>query len=195
MTALRFVAVLVLSWITTASCAADAFTARTLMEALARNKTSQADFVEKKYLAALNQPVESSGQLVYVAPARLEKRTVKPRAETLIVDGDVLTVERAGTKRSISLASYPEVAAFIESLRATLGGDLDTLTRSYKVVVDGSAAKWRLSLLPSDPKIAALVSRVTVDGRDALIDTIEVLQADGSRSVTTVVPGTGPDAR
>jgi outer membrane lipoprotein-sorting protein len=170
------------------SFAADAFTARSLMETLARNRTSQADFVEKKYLAALNQPIESSGQLVYVAPTRLEKRTVKPRPETLIVDGDVLTIERAGTKRSISLASYPEVSAFVESLRATLGGDLDTLMRSYKVVVDGSPAKWRLSLLPSDPKIAALVNRVTVDGRDGVIDTIEVLQADGSRSVTTVVP-------
>ena len=121
-------------------------------------------------------------------PSRLEKRTVKPKPEVLIVDGDTLTVERNGTRRSISLASFPEAAAFTDSIRATLAGDLDALTRSYKVVLDGDSRRWRLSLLPSDPKIAAVVSRVTVDGHDALIDTIEVLQADGSRSVTSVSP-------
>ncbi len=168
--------------------AAGAFAARRRMQSRSQNRASRADFVEKKYLASLNRPVEASGELVYVAPSRLEKRTVKPKPEVLIVDGDTLTVERNGTRRSISLASFPEVAAFTDSIRATLAGDLDALTRSYKVVLDGEPRRWRLSLLPSDPKIAAIVSRVTVDGHDALIDTIEVLQADGSRSVTSVTP-------
>ena len=168
--------------------AADPLDAKTLMRTLAQTRASRADFVERKYLAALNQPLESSGQLVYQAPARLERRTVKPKPEVLIVDGDTLTVERGGTRRSISLASYPEVAAFTESIRATLAGDLDALSRSYRVVVDGSPSRWRLTLLPSDAKIAALVSRVTLEGHDAAIDTIEVLQADGSRSVTTITP-------
>ena len=178
----------------TVSIAADAFTAATLMQTLAANKASRADFVEKKYLASLNQPIESSGELVYVAPSRLERRTVKPKAEALIVDGDTLTIERNGTRRSISLSSYPEVAAFTESIRATLAGDLATLNRSYRVVLDGQSRQWRLTLLPSDPKIAALVSRVTIDGRDAIVTSIEVLQADGSRSVTTIVPASPVDA-
>ncbi len=185
----------VLALLSTQVLAAEPFTSKTLMAALAQNKASQVDFVEKKYLASLSQPVESSGQLLYTAPSRLEKRTVKPRPEVLIIDGDTLSVERNGTRRSISLSSYPEVAAFTESLRGTLSGNLDALSRSYKVVLDGKPAQWRLTLLPSDQKIAALVSRVTVDGHDALIDTIEVLQADGSRSITAVVPKTGPDAR
>ncbi len=169
------------------------FTARQLMQTLAANKASRADFVEKKYLASLDRPLESSGELVYVAPSRLEKRTIKPKPEVLIVDGDTLTIERNGTKRSISLASFPEVSAFTESIRATLAGDLDALTRDYRVEVDGSAAQWRLTLLPSDPKIAALVSRVTVTGHDNRVDAIEVLQADGNRSVTTITPTTAPN--
>ena len=168
--------------------AADVFTARSLMQTLSQNRASRADFVEKKYLASLNQPVVASGELVYAAPARLEKRTVKPKPEVLIVDGDTLTVERGGSRRSISLSSYPEVAAFTDSIRSTLAGDLAALSRSYRVEVDGQPKQWRLTLLPSDPKIATLVSRVTLTGHDALVDTIEVLQADGSRSVTSVVP-------
>ena len=168
--------------------AADAFTAATLMRTLAQNRASRADFVDRKYLASLDRPLESSGELVYVAPSRLEKRTVKPKPEVLIVDGDTLTIERNGTTRSISLASYPEVAAFTDSIRSTLAGDLEALSRDYRVVVDGQPKHWRLSLLPSNPRLAALVSRVTIDGHDALVDTIEILQADGSRSVTTIVP-------
>lgn len=168
--------------------AADAFTAATLMRTLAQNRASRADFVDRKYLASLDRPLESSGELVYVAPSRLERRTVKPKPEVLIVDGDTLTIERNGTTRSISLASYPEVAAFTDSIRSTLAGNLDALSRDYRVVVDGQPKRWRLSLLPSNPRLATLVSRVTIDGHDAVVDTIEVLQADGSRSVTTIVP-------
>ncbi len=167
---------------------AEPFDAQQLMRTLAANKASRADFVEKKYLASLDRPLESSGELVYVAPSRLEKRTVKPKPEVLIIDGDTLTIERNGTRRSISLASFPEVSAFTESMRATLAGDFDALSRNYRVQADGSPAQWRLTLLPSDPKIAALVSRVTVTGRDQRVDAIEVLQADGNRSVTTITP-------
>ena len=174
-----------------AAYATEPFTAKQLMQSLSENKASRADFVEKKYLAALDRPLESSGELIYVAPARLEKRTIKPKPELLIVDGGTLTIVRNGARRSIALASFPEVAVFTQSIRATLAGDLETLSRDYRVEVDGSAALWRLTLLPSDPKIAALVSRVTVTGRDKRIDAIEVLQADGNRSVTTITPKGG----
>ena len=40
-------------------------------------------------------PVESYGEeLIYDAPNRLEKRTIEPRAETLVVDGETVTVQR-----------------------------------------------------------------------------------------------------
>lgn len=176
-----------------ASWAAETFTANALMQTLAASKGSRADFVEKKYLASVDRPIESSGELVYVAPSRFEKRTVKPKPEVMVVDGGTLSIERNGTRRSIALSSFPEVSAFTESIRATLAGDLDALQRSYRVQLDGSASQWRLTLLPSDPKIAALVSRVTVEGRDTRLESIEVLQADGNRSVTTITPkGSGP---
>jgi outer membrane lipoprotein-sorting protein len=172
---------------------ADPSTVEDLMRGFASIKSSRADFVEKKYLNTLTQPLESSGELVYVAPSHLERRTVKPKPEVLIVDGDTLTIERAGTKRSISLASFPEVSAFTDSIRETLAGDLAALKRNYRVEFDGTNQPWRLTLLPSDPKVAALVSRVTLTGRDRHIESIEILQADGNRSVAALAPR--PDVR
>jgi outer membrane lipoprotein-sorting protein len=168
--------------------AADPLTPQQLLQTFAATKAVRADFVERKYLASLDRPIESSGELIYTAPSRLERRTFKPKPETMIVDGDTLSLERAGTRRSISLSSYPEVAAFTDSIRATLAGDHATLARDYRLAVDGTQAQWRLTLLPSDQKIAALVSRITITGRENRIDTLEVLQADGNRSVTTIAP-------
>jgi len=193
MNALRAIVVgfVALALAASTAIAADAFTVRQLMPMLAANKASRVAFVEKKYLSSLDRPLESSGTLSYTAPSRLEKQTTQPTPETLIVDGNTLTVNRNGSRHTLSLASYPEVAAFTDSIRATLAGDLDRLSRDYKVVLDGSRAQWRLTLLPSDPKIATLVSRVTIDGRDDRIASFEVLQASGDRSVTTIV---GPEA-
>jgi outer membrane lipoprotein-sorting protein len=175
--------------------AADSITAQQLLQMLAKNRASQADFVDRKYLSSLDRPLESSGELIYTAPSRLEKRTTKPKPETMIVDGDTLSIERNGTRRSISLSSYPEVAAFTESIRATLAGDLTALSRDYRVTVDGTQSQWRLTLLPSDQKIAAFVSRITINGRDDRMESFEVLQADGNRSVTTITPRAPSDKR
>ena len=41
-------------------------------------------------------------------------------------------------------------------------------------------------LLPSDPDLAQLVTRIVVEGRAARIDTIEILQADGDRSLMSL---------
>jgi outer membrane lipoprotein-sorting protein len=177
--------------LSTPAWSADAFTPAQLMQSFAANRVGRATFVERKYLSSLTRPLESSGELSYTAPARLEKRTIEPKPETLVIDGNTLSIDRDGSHRSISLASFPEVAAFTDSLRATLGGDLDRLQRDYRVILDGSRARWRLTLLPSDPKIATLVSRVTIEGHDDRIASFETLQADGNRSVTTITAQPG----
>src|SRR6185312_17531592 len=87
-----------------------------LMQSLSKVRSSHATFVEKKYISMLDRPVESSGELLYEAPDHVEKKTVKPKPETLKLDGDVVTVERSGHKRTLQLSNYPEVASLIDSI-------------------------------------------------------------------------------
>ena len=157
-----------------------------LMAQLAANAGGRATFVEHKYLAILDAPIESRGELVYVAPARLERHTVSPRAESMVLDGDALTITREGRKHQLSLRDYPEVAAFTETIRGTLAGDRTALERNWSLSATGSAERWTLHLLPSDPKLATLISRITAEGQGADLQTIEILQADGDRSVMQI---------
>lgn len=159
-----------------------------LFDALARREPSRAAFTEKKFLALLDKPVESSGELVFTPPDRLEKRTFMPKPESVVADRDTVTLERAGKRYTLRLRENPQVAVLIESVRSTLAGDLGSLTRTYSTALDGNAAKWRLVLRPLDPSLATLVERIEIGGGGAQVRSVEIFQSDGDRSVMTIAP-------
>jgi hypothetical protein len=165
-----------------------------LMKDLAQVRAVKGRFVEKKYLSVLKTPLESSGTLRYDAPDRLEKNTLLPRPETLVLERDRLSIDSDARNehRSIALQEYPEVAAFVESVRATLAGDLDTLSRYYKATLEGRAADWKLLLTPVDAKMRGLVKRVRIAGGGNWVQSIEIEETGGDRSVMTVQRESAP---
>jgi outer membrane lipoprotein-sorting protein len=165
-----------------------AFDVGQLMNELAKHKGGKAKFVEKKTISLLDKPVVSTGEMSYIAPAYLEKRTLMPKPEILILDKDMLSIERDKQKLSINLSNQPEALAFIDSIRGTLTGNRAALEKNYGLYLSGTADKWVLTLLPSEPKIAALVLRIVVSGSKNQIRSIEYLQADGDRSLMTIEP-------
>ena len=96
--------------------ASAAFDVGQLMTDLAKNKGGKAKFTEKKYISLLDKPVVSSGEMSYTAPDRLEKRTLVPKVETLLLDKDILSIEKEKQKLSINLANQPEALAFVDSI-------------------------------------------------------------------------------
>jgi outer membrane lipoprotein-sorting protein len=157
-----------------------------LMDDLARHQGGAARFVEVKTIALLDKPVNSSGELLFTPPARLEKRTLLPKPESLVLDGDRLTIERGKQKLSVRLSEQPEALAFVDSLRGTLTGDRAALEKSYKLSLSGNEEHWTLDLLPNDQRIAAFVLRITFGGSHHRVERIQYLQADGDRSVMTI---------
>jgi outer membrane lipoprotein-sorting protein len=153
-----------------------------LMDLLAQTKSGRATFVEKKHIALLDKPVESSGELLYTAPDRLEKRTLKPKPESMLVNGGELVIERGRQKYQLQLQAYPELAAFIDSIRGTLAGDRGALERSYRLSLEGSAERWTLQLQPVDPKMQAVIQRIRISGVRNQVRGIDIAQADGDSS-------------
>lgn len=150
---------------------------------------SNARFVETREVSLLNAPLESSGTLTYRRPDFLEKRTLQPQAESLRLEGDRLTLTQAdGASRTLSVSSMPEIQTYVESIRATLRGDVPTIMRFYEVALEGTAQDWRMQLTPRADEARAAVQRIVIAGREAVIRRIEILQADGDRSVMTIQP-------
>jgi hypothetical protein len=84
----------------------------------------------------------------------------------------------------VSIASQPALGAFLESIRATLRGDLAALRRHYRVELEGAPAGWTLVLLPSDPGMAELVTVIRIGGVGGQLTGMEVLETGGDRVVT-----------
>jgi hypothetical protein len=157
-----------------------------VMQSLAARRHGEVSFVEQQFLSLLKRPIESSGELLYDAPGRLEKRTLEPRPESLLVEGDVLTVKRGNRSHVLDLKAYPQILPFVTSIRATLAGDLSGLEQVFRLDFLGSAARWTLVLAPRDARLAKTVSEIRIDGaRDALLK-VEIRQTDGDRSLMTL---------
>ena len=165
-----------------------AFNVNELFASLAKERPARATFHEKKYLSLLDKPVESSGELLFTPPHTLEKRTLKPRPERVLVDRERVTLERNGRKQSVGLRENPAIAVLVESIRGTLAGDLASLTRTYSVGLDGTAERWKLVLRPLQPELASLAERIEIGGSQASVATVEVFQADGDRSLMSISP-------
>jgi len=188
---------LVLAWLCAAGGAAPVTAANTaprtamsdldaVMGLLAMREHGRVEFIEQQFLAILDHPVESSGELRYDAPDRLEKRTLLPKSERMVLAGGELTVERGGRRHMLDLHRYPQIQPFIESIRATLAGDRSALERIFHVEFTGSVERWSLTLVPLDHQLARTVKQVQIDGsRDQLLR-VEIRQADGDRSLMTL---------
>jgi outer membrane lipoprotein-sorting protein len=161
-----------------------------LMSELHGVSAVRAKFVETKYFSTLSTPLELSGTLAYRAPDHLEKRTLRPLAERLVLDGDTLVVDDGRRQKTYALERNAPLRAFVESIRATLAGDLDALKRYYDVTLTGAPGAWRLVLRPTEPSMQSLVSEIRIGGRQASVERIELFTPAGDRSLMTIFPET-----
>ena len=162
-----------------------------LMRSIAQRDHSEATFVETKHLRLLSRPLTVTGTLSYRAPDRLEKRTLSPNEEVLLVDGDQVSIEikARGIKRSAPVQRYPALWGFVESLRATLRGDLETLRRYYRIELTGEPIWWRMSLVPLDSRLSDAVEEIRIGGAGGTVRSIEILEARGDRSLIQIRAG------
>lgn len=160
-----------------------------LMQSLQQVKSASGQFVERKFMHVLNEPLVASGTLLYVAPDQVQKITVSPKWERLTLAGDRLTIEGAAGEQSrrLSLSRYPEVGAFVEGIRATLAGDLAGLRRFYDVSLAGDPWQWQLRLVPKDPKLRKLVTSIRISGGGNAIREVMTEEGDGDHSDMSIV--------
>jgi outer membrane lipoprotein carrier protein LolA len=149
-------------------------------------------YVEQDYLAVLERPLESSGELLYERPDRLEKRTLVPRPASLILEKGNLIIQNGRRKRVLTLRDYPQIAPFIESMRATLAGDRAALEQVFQMNFQGSLARWTITLVPLEKKLKNVVQLVRIEGDRGELHTVNIVHADGDHSLMTIGPSITP---
>ncbi|MBS0642040.1 MAG: hypothetical protein JSS43_19415 [Proteobacteria bacterium] len=158
-----------------------------LMAQLAAIPERHETFREEKRLAALNRPLLSEGQLIYRRPSYLEKLTILPRKEILLVQDDQLTLTGPdGSPRELSLASRPEIGVLVDAVGGTLSGDVRRLQRSYTVHPSGTLQDWQLALVPIHPRVQEMLRQIVIRGSGPAIRSVLTEQTNGDAQIMLI---------
>jgi outer membrane lipoprotein-sorting protein len=165
-----------------------------LMKLLARHPSGTARFTEQRWVHGLDQPLVASGTLTYTPPDRFERRTLLPRPESMVVEGNKVTLSRAGRSRTLELDASPEAQVAVEAVRGALTGNIVVLRKYFKVQVAGDVERWTLDLSPIDRSTSGPLLAVKLSGRRDALDTVETTLAGGDHNVMSIEPAAAASA-
>lgn len=144
-------------------------------------------FVERRHSVLFRNPPESRGTLYFKPPALLERDVVSPRRENVRIDAETVTLRTTGedgkpVERKASLATFPQLAGLVLTIRATLAGDLGTLRKMYRIALTQPPPRWRIEMEPIDEPVAGAVSAITMSGQRAEVERIQFTETTGDRT-------------
>lgn len=137
---------------------------------LAQAKGVRAQFTQTQTLAAMKQPLVSTGSLLFFRERGVIWQIDTPyQATYVITDAGVAEVNANGQRVTAHSAQGARgVAQVSKMMRAMLGGDLSALYSQFDVQAEGSAAQWRMQLTPNQPQIAQSIKGLEMNGGDYL---------------------------
>lgn len=157
--------------------------AEQILRGIAAAAGAEVRFTETRTSRLLKTPLVSSGVLRYGPAGRLQKDTLQPFRETVVIDGLQVTIERDGAQTVVPLVAGSTPAILVQALRAVLGGQAQELQAHYRIAADGSPDNWSLELQPRSEDSPV---RLRLTGSGADVRDIEVRGSGGDRVVTTL---------
>jgi hypothetical protein len=179
---LRLVLCLLSLWTPMAMVRAAADPLDVILAALAQHPHGEVKFSEETRSQLLTHALHSEGVLRFDAPDRLEKQTLAPVPEDLIVEGDVVTIIRGHHRSSIRLSQYPKLSPLLEGIRATLSGNRAALEQRFQVSLAPAAGDWELRLAPLAGANDAGFARIVLRGHDDALENVTLEQGNGDRT-------------
>lgn len=147
---------------------------------LAQAKGVRAQFTQTQTLAAMKQPLVSTGSLLFFRERGVIWQIDTPyKATYVMTDAGVTEVNATGQRVTTHSAQGARgVAQVSKMMRAMLGGDLSALYSQFDVQAEGSVAQWRMQLTPNQPQIAQSIKGLAMSGGDYL-QSLRITLANG----------------
>lgn len=154
-------------------------------------QTLKADFVQKKFLAVLDEPLLLKGTIFMQKPDLFSWIVREPLRYSMVVQGEVVRQWDEDTQRveKISLSSNPVFKMAIQQLRDWLSGSYKSMLGQYEVRIL-APNPIVLEFVPRDTALAhEVIDRVTVefDRDERYIRRIQIFEKRGDRTLITFV--------
>ncbi|WP_175958950.1 LolA family protein [Burkholderia pyrrocinia] len=161
---------------------------------LARVGAIRADFRQTQTLAAMKQPLVSTGSMLFDRASGVVWRIQTPyQATYVITDGGVREVGADGRLVAPS-GNGRGVAQVSRMMRDMLGGDLSALYAQFDVEASGTRERWRMLLRPNQPQLAQAVRTIEMGG-GTYLGRLDMTFANGNVTTlefTRATPVDGP---
>lgn len=162
-------------------------TSEALLQILRRAPAFSARFTEEKTLAMLQKPLLTEGRMLFRRePPTLVRAIEEPRPMRVVITEARLSTVRGQGVEHLELEGKIEAQALVGSLLALLRGDGEALASSYALEYAHEGPRWTLRLVPRSERLAALVRRLTFEGKGEALHELVVEEASGDRTVTRV---------
>ncbi len=175
-----------------AFAAAPDATLDSVLELLAQRRHGHAIYTEQIDSPLLKRPLHTSGELFFDAPDRLEKKTLVPVPQDLIVEGDLVTIVHGRHRASMQLSDYPQLSPLLNGIRATLAGDRATLEKEFQLALTATGSAWSLDLQPLASESKPLYKHIEIRGVDGRVQGVTLERASGERTTMTLSEPTDP---
>lgn len=150
-------------------------------------------FVERRHSILFRNPPEQRGTLWFKPPQMLERDVTSPKRERVRIDADTVTLNTTGedgkpVERKASLASIPQLANLVTTIRATLAGDIGALRRLYYITLIEPLPRWRVEMKPIEEPAAGGVMAILMAGDRGDVTRIQFTETTGDRTELLLSP-------
>jgi outer membrane lipoprotein-sorting protein len=155
-----------------------------VLDRMASSSGVEVSFRERKELALLAAPLESTGVIYYASPDRFARFTLRPGRASLVVVGDEVRMREGAEGESIDLTGNPMARIFVDNFVVLWSGDREQLERRYEVEFRSEDGQWDLRLVPRREPLAGVITAITLSGDSGAMREMLVEERDGDRATT-----------
>ncbi|CAB3765498.1 LolA family protein [Paraburkholderia humisilvae] len=183
---------------TSASVAGNPSLVATIAAHLAEAKGVRAQFKQTQTLAAMREPLVSTGSLLFVRDRGVLWEIDTPYRTTYVIDDAGVNEVNANGQRTRGSGARGAggahgVAQVSRMMRAMLGGDLSALYAQFNVDARGTTAHWQMQLTPNQPQLAQSIRSLQMAG-GAYLQTLRITLANGDVTQIDFTGSTAVDA-
>ena len=150
---------------------------------LAGAKAVRGRFVQRRHLAGLAKPLESSGTFLFAREAGIEWHTEKPfDSQFLLTESRITQRDEGGISLEINAADQPALAIVARVFFALFALDVDSLSHDFELYGrDAGNARWELGLKPRAEALGSVFRQAQVRGGSA-VHLVTLEDGNGDRS-------------
>lgn len=149
---------------------------------LEKARAVRGKFVQRRYLADLAQPLQSSGRFLFAREAGIEWHTELPfDSQFLLAESGITQRDEGGVTLSIKASEQPALAVVSRVFFALFALDLGALSHDFELYGEPRGTGWVLGLKPRAEALGSVFRQAIVSG-GATVERVILEDGNGDRS-------------